>query len=64
VKIYIETEMTELPIICKKCKRFQDKGVGYCTGIMDWTNYFNETRPSWCPLRTETEIAEQYGKEE
>jgi len=50
-KIYIETDMTELPKKCNECSKFIDKGVGYCNAQLCWANYYADTRPEWCPLK-------------
>ena len=50
-KIYIETELSELPKKCKECLRFEDKGEGYCNAQLSWTNYYADTRPESCALK-------------
>ena len=68
VKIYIETDMTELPKRCRDCSRLSTYGSSaiyewghYCgeAGFNDHISDLNHTRPDWCPLRTETEIADK-----
>ena len=67
MKIYIETPMTELPIICTACdicKVFERNGgdLYYCNPNrktnMVIKNPHSTKKPQWCPLRTEAEIAE------
>lgn len=73
MKIYIETEMTELPKGCRciggeykyaYCPLF-NISMQYEDPICLWNNReitedidIRKERPSWCPLRTETEIAD------
>ena len=71
MKIYIETEMTELPIICTACdickvfERSQSEGgdLYSCNpdrkSSMVIKNPHSTKKPNWCPLRTETDIAEK-----
>jgi hypothetical protein len=59
MKIYFETDMTEIP---KNCMQYQNKG--QCCYIY-WSCKANREkvnlshRPDWCPLRTEAEIKKE-----
>lgn len=74
MKIYIETEMTELPkgcgdcpnrVNCRETQRVKefiafDHSVDDDTALANLENFERQisiNRPSWCPLRTATEIA-------
>ena len=62
MKIYIETDMTEKP---KGCYMYESKmcpmsmGSVCAPGDGYIGNQEVNTRPQWCPLRTETEIADK-----
>ena len=64
MKIYIKTEMTEMPKSCEECDHsfFYD---GYYCGInvkaKKMENMFPplKVRPEWCPLVTRQEILEE-----
>ncbi len=71
MKIYIETDMTEMPKGCNECWHLADYDTcKYCGGIGEncpsdgysSEHYFGDEvptfSPSWCPLRTEKEIKE------
>lgn len=65
MKIYIETEMTELPRNCAVCpKHERSRTMSFLCYCKEGETYrhWNEAqnnRAKWCPLRTETEIADK-----
>lgn len=74
MKIYIETNMTEMPKGCTWCKRKvcweRNERVDFVSKISNnekfeqYINTINNDRPDWCPLRTETEIADKAKEKE
>jgi hypothetical protein len=64
VKIYFKTNMTEIP---KTCMKYGNKGQSchlYWACRACEEKVPTDCRPSWCPLRTSTEIAEAKEKED
>ena len=66
MKIYIETDMTELPKGCKFCDNnisnhcpAREKAAQGTIKQLDKLLHGWRKPPSWCPLRTETEIADK-----
>ena len=73
MKIYIETEMTELPKSCGECdfilhidneilKQVYESKIDSDFPIVCYINRKNTKNnklPKWCPLRTEIDIAEK-----
>lgn len=49
-KIYIETDMTEMPEHCGVCEKFVS-GYGCAALVKEEASF--DTRPAWCPLREE-----------
>ena len=63
MKIYIETDMTEMPKSCDLCE-FKC-GSWYKVDLAEVVNASdNQTRLKNCPLRTETEIADKAKEKE
>lgn len=65
MRIYIETDMNEMPKSCSECKRIERSktmsNLGYCKDAESFRHWKDATTtvPYWCPLRTETEIADK-----
>ena len=61
MKIYIETEMTELTRTCRRCPVNDEWANGYrvCIPKDIYGKHGQNSRPDWCPLRTVTEIADK-----
>lgn len=58
MKIYIETEMTEMP---KNCLKYGSNGqccFNYYSCRAHNEKVSLKSRPAWCPLRTEQQIKE------
>lgn len=56
--IYIKTEMTKLPKSCNECDVICDNS--FALSKKEYKSLLKqEHRPSWCPLRTEAEIADK-----
>jgi len=68
MKIYTDPGIENMPKSCSECKliRLADVYKPYCSASENKQikNNMFVNRPSWCPLRTSTEIAEAKEKED